>query len=290
MAVPGADHVHVEVELAPERGGLPELLDEREGEFARDEKELLVDRRLENEERSAGEVDDRSRQGLVERHEARAKAFDSRARSERLIERLAEREADVLDGVMGVDVHVAGRADREIDARMFRNRLEHVGEKPDGRFNVRSPRSVESQREGHRRLLRLPLDRAGPAHNTSRSASRNRSFSAREPIETRRRPGAAVVMSRTRTPLSRSARRTRPAWSPGGRTKTKFAEDGATRQPAAVSASATRPRSATISRTWARATSGCARTATASSSAARSTLNGRTAFSISRASSGEATA
>src|SRR5664279_934594 len=246
MAVPGADHVHVQVELAPERGGLPEFLDERERKIARDEEELLVDRGLEDDERPAGEIDDRSRESLVERHVTGAEAFDSRARSERLVESLAESESDVLDGVMRVDVHVAGRPHGEIETCVPGDRLEHVGQKPDGRFDVRSPRSIEGQRQRHRRLLRFPLECSGTAHKTSRSASRKRSFSAQEPIETRRRPAAAVVMSRTRTPRSRSPRRTRPALPLGGRTKRKLAEDEATRHPASMSAAATRARSATI--------------------------------------------
>ena len=63
MAVSGADHVHVEVELAAERGGLPELLDEGERKIARDEEEFLVDRGLEDDVGPAREVDDRAREG-----------------------------------------------------------------------------------------------------------------------------------------------------------------------------------------------------------------------------------
>src|ERR1035438_3348672 len=105
-----------------------------------------------------------------------------------------------------------------------------------------------------------------------------------------RRPGAAAVMSRTRMPRSRRPRRTRAASAPGGRTNRKFERDGATVAPAVRSAAATRSRSATILLTCSREISGWERTAMASSSAARSTLKGRMAFSISRTSSGSATA
>jgi hypothetical protein len=46
-----------------------------------------------------------------------------------LAKRLAERDADVLDGVVGVDVQVALRLDVEVEHAVARHLVEHVLEK-----------------------------------------------------------------------------------------------------------------------------------------------------------------
>ena len=54
-----------------------------------------------------GEVDHDARQRLVERHVGVAVADDALLVADRRLERLAERDADVLDRVVRVDVQVA---------------------------------------------------------------------------------------------------------------------------------------------------------------------------------------
>ena len=61
--------------------------------------------------RPAAEVDGRDGQRLVHRHDEVAGAVDAASVAERLGHRLAERDAEVLDGVMLVDVEIA------VDAR-----------------------------------------------------------------------------------------------------------------------------------------------------------------------------
>ena len=51
--------------------------------------------------------------------------------AERLLHRLAERDADILGGVMMVDMQVALGLDLDVDARMPRQQIEHVVEKAD---------------------------------------------------------------------------------------------------------------------------------------------------------------
>ena len=62
-----------------------------------------------HERRAAAEVDRRRHQRLVHRDRRLAVAADAAPVAERLAERLAQAEADVLDGVVGVDLDVAGR-------------------------------------------------------------------------------------------------------------------------------------------------------------------------------------
>ena len=80
----------------------------RPGEVAADEV-VLEARRLAgvHEVRAPGDVDDGLHERLVERHEGVAEARDARLVAERLLDRLAEDDADVFDGVVHVDLGVA---------------------------------------------------------------------------------------------------------------------------------------------------------------------------------------
>ena len=60
--------------------------------------------------RPAAEIDGRDRQRLVHRHDEVAGAVDAAAVAERLRDRLAERDAEILDRVMLIDVEIARRA------------------------------------------------------------------------------------------------------------------------------------------------------------------------------------
>ena len=76
-------------------------------------------------------VDRARRQRLVHRHGRVAVARDAAAVAERLVERLAEHDADVLGGVVRAGLEVAGRLDVEVEARVAREQVEHVVEEPD---------------------------------------------------------------------------------------------------------------------------------------------------------------
>src|SRR5204862_350473 len=73
-----------------------ELADQRAGEF-----DVVL------ESRPAGEIDHRARQRLIERHVGVAEAAYAGLVAARPGERLPQRDADVLDRVMRVDVQVA---------------------------------------------------------------------------------------------------------------------------------------------------------------------------------------
>jgi len=60
--------------------------------------------------------------------------------------RLAERDTDILGGVMVVDVKVAHRLYRHVDARMPGQQVEHMVEKADAGRNVGHARPVEVHR------------------------------------------------------------------------------------------------------------------------------------------------
>ena len=66
---------------------------------------------------------------------------------------------DVLDGVVQVDVEIALRVDREVEARVLAELLEHVVEERDAGRDRRRARAVDDERDVDRRLLRLPAQR-----------------------------------------------------------------------------------------------------------------------------------
>jgi len=86
---------------------------------------------LEHQHRAARNVDHDPRQGLVHRHVDGGVAGDAGHGAERLLHRLSERDADILGGVVMVDVEVAHRLDRKVDAGMPGQEIEHMVEEAD---------------------------------------------------------------------------------------------------------------------------------------------------------------
>ena len=82
-------------------------------------------------ERPAAHVHHRADQRLVQRHEGVAVAADPGTVAQRLGDREAEGDPDVLHRMVPVHVEIALRLDREIEQRVPRQRLEHVVEEPD---------------------------------------------------------------------------------------------------------------------------------------------------------------
>ena len=115
----------------------------------------------------AREVDHRARQRLVERHVGVPVAADALLVAERLRHRLPERDADVLDRVVGVDLEVALRLHREVDHAVARDLVEHVVEERDARGEARLARAVEVHGDEDLGFLGVSLDFRG-AHGVSR--------------------------------------------------------------------------------------------------------------------------
>ncbi len=107
-----------------------------------------------------------ARQRLVHRHMHVGVAGDALHVAERLLHRLAERDADVLGGVVVVDMQVALGLDRDVDARVPRQQIEHVVEEADAGRNVAAAGAVEVDRDLDVGLLGLALHR-GLAHGKS---------------------------------------------------------------------------------------------------------------------------
>ena len=115
----------------------------------------------EDEKRPAGNVDRHARERLVHGNVDIGVARNAFHIAERLLHRLAERDPDILGGVMMIDMQVALSLDLDVDARVTRQQIEHVIEKTyargDGRtaFAVKVDRNLDGGFLGgtfHRRL------------------------------------------------------------------------------------------------------------------------------------------
>ena len=130
-------HVHVDVGACANREPLEEVVDELGLQVAdHPRRHLEVHDRV----RPAAEVDGRDGKRLVHRHDEVAGPVDAFSVAERLGHRLAERNAEVLDGMVLVDVEVAVDLGREIETTMAGEQLEHVVEKTDPGADLVSPR------------------------------------------------------------------------------------------------------------------------------------------------------
>ena len=86
---------------------------------------------------------------------------------------LAESDADVLDGVVLIDVEIAVRVDAQIERAVAREQLEHVIEESDAGRDVVPASAVEFDPHPDLRLRRPSVDQ-GAAHSTSSSTSMQR--------------------------------------------------------------------------------------------------------------------
>src|SRR5690606_24289454 len=100
--------------------------------------------------------------------------------AERLAQRLAQRDADVLDRVVEIHREVAGRPQAQVEGRVLRERLEHVVEERNARRDLVLTAAVEVQLESDVGLARLARERRLALHghrisiSASRAASRSR--------------------------------------------------------------------------------------------------------------------
>src|SRR5262249_38662941 len=133
------------------------------------------------------------------------------------------RDADVLHGVMLIDVEIAAGFDPEIEAAMPCDELEHVIKEPDTGPHLVPSLAVQRNRQGDRRLRGLPLDHRA-AHRTSSSTPTNRLVCLTMPVVIRPQPAhpRSVDLSRRQNPRAAVSSTNARARSPI-RTSTKLA-------------------------------------------------------------------
>ena len=119
--------------------------------------------------------------------------------AQRLRQRLPECDADILDGVMTVDMQIAPCLDRQIDRAMARDLLQHVVEKANASGELAGSATIEVDRYADLCFLGVALD-LGTARidghgihcpSDARNAFMKVSFSATVPTVTRRQPASS---------------------------------------------------------------------------------------------------
>ena len=157
---------------------------------------------LVDEERAARQVERDLHQRLVEGHERRREPPHAGLVAEGLLERGAEHDADVLHGVVEVDVEVARRDDPQVEAAVLPELLEHVVEERDAGRRRRAARAVDDERRARSwspwwsrccsRAAVVAFVIVDHLRQDRRaSAARNASFSAGVPMVTRRQSSSA---------------------------------------------------------------------------------------------------
>src|SRR4029453_3535823 len=229
----------------------PELLGQLRVERRVTEDLLAGGLDLVDEEGAAGQVEGNLDERLVEGNGHRREAAHPGLVPQRLLQRLAQGEADVLDRVVGIDLEVALGRNGEVEPAVAPELGQHVGEErqPGVRRHRAGPVEVELEVDGG--LAGVPVDRGGAVHRISSRASRNRSISAAVPTVTRRQPSnrGHDEQLRTSTPLSSRASQTSWPARPVGRKSTKLAPDGHWSTARRARPSTTRSRWRTISST-----------------------------------------
>ena len=95
------------------------------------------------EKRTAGNVDGSLGQSLVHRHHSMAETSNAALVAKRLGHGAAEDNADILGGVVEIDVEVTLGANRQIEQRMTGERRQHVVEKTDASVDVGTAGAIE---------------------------------------------------------------------------------------------------------------------------------------------------
>ena len=145
----------MEVEAAFLGEGFEEVLDVLGGELA---DVVAVEGDVDRGVGAAAEVDGDEGERFVHRREGVAEARDAAALAERLVERLAEDEAGVLDEVVGVALDVAGGVDAEVEEAVAGELLEHVVEHADAGRDLVAAGAVDVEGEGDAGLAGAAFD------------------------------------------------------------------------------------------------------------------------------------
>ena len=155
---PGAGEVERDARRPRER--FERVLDELERQAAGP---FAAERQVDDGIRTAADVDDRVGERLVHRDRALPEPGDPGSIAERLGERRAEDEGDVLDRVVLVDLEVAVGADGQIEQAVVGERAEQVVVEPDARIDRPMALAVEPERDRDVGLGRGPGDRHATA-------------------------------------------------------------------------------------------------------------------------------
>jgi hypothetical protein len=107
---------------------------------------------------AAAEVDGGEAESFVHGHDEISGAENATFRAERLLEGLAERDADILDGVVLIDIEVALGVKSEVEAAVVGEEFEHVIEKANAGRDGITAAAINGEREINLRLFGVAMD------------------------------------------------------------------------------------------------------------------------------------
>ena len=107
---------------------------------------------------TSGEIDDHARQRFVERYVGMSIAANTALVTNRPVDCLAQRDADILYRMMCVDMQIALRPDLDIQHAVTGNLVQHVVEKGHTRLKGTATASVEVDGNADLGLQRVPTD------------------------------------------------------------------------------------------------------------------------------------
>lgn len=155
MCVAPAQAVDVQIELRRLRKRTPEMFGKLDGEVS---DHLPARLHFIDQVEPAGQIDDRTTQRLIHRHERLAIAIYPGLVTQRLHESLAQGDSDVFDRVMIVDFEIAFANDLQVEEAVLGEQVEHVLEKRHADRNSRLPRAVEIELDRDVRFFRLAMN------------------------------------------------------------------------------------------------------------------------------------
>ena len=103
----------------------------------------------------AREVDDHPRQGFVERHISMAIAHQTFFVADCLGHCLPEYDADILDGMVGIDFQIATGLNTQINHSVPRYLIEHMLEERDAGGQLSVPVTIEIDLDGYLAFFRI---------------------------------------------------------------------------------------------------------------------------------------
>lgn len=155
MRVAPAQAIDMKIELRRLRKRAPEVFRELDGEVSN---HLPSRRHVVNKIEPARQIDNRPAQCLVHRHHGFTVAIYPTFIAECLDEGLAERERDVFDGMMIVDLEIALTCNLQVEQPVFGEQFEHVFEKRKADRDTRVAAAVEIEIDTHVCLFRLAVN------------------------------------------------------------------------------------------------------------------------------------
>jgi hypothetical protein len=148
-------HFDVDVGARGAREACEEIVDQLALEIAHDPHgDLGINHGV----RPAAQVNRGHRERLVHGHHEVAGAVDAALVPDRGQHRFAERDADVFDGVMLIDIEIAAGLNLDVESTVTRHQIEHVIEEPDPGIVLKAALAVERQCDSDLCFRRAAID------------------------------------------------------------------------------------------------------------------------------------